>query len=283
MSIARPPKHLIDEAVSRALAEDLGDAGDVTSLATILTDATCRATITARKPGVIAGVDAALSAFDQIDGSIQTTICADDGAAVAPGDSVITLAGPTRGVLGAERVALNFLGALSGVATATAALVDAVAGTTAKITCTRKTTPGLRALQKYAVRCGGGHNHRFGLYDAVMIKDNHVAAAGGVANALAAAKDKAGHMTKIEIEVDTLAQLKEALASGADVILLDNMTLGDLRDAVAINGGRATLEASGNVTLDTVRAIAETGVDVISSGAITHSAPCLDLGLDFQE
>ncbi|VAW02371.1 Quinolinate phosphoribosyltransferase [decarboxylating], partial [hydrothermal vent metagenome] len=184
-------------------------------------------------------------------------------------------------VLSAERVALNFLGHLSGVATATAALVGAVAGTKAQITCTRKTTPGLRALEKYAVLCGGGRNHRFGLYDAVMIKDNHIAAAGGIAPALAAAKSSLGHMVKVEIEIDRLDQLEPAIAGGADVILLDNMSTDDMKQAVAINQARAILEASGNVTVKSVRAIAETGVDIISSGWITHSAPSLDVGLDF--
>jgi nicotinate-nucleotide pyrophosphorylase (carboxylating) len=200
---------------------------------------------------------------------------------VGAGDTVLRIAGPSRGILTAERVALNFLGHLSGVATATAALVDAVKGTKAKIVCTRKTTPGLRAFEKYAVRCGGGENHRFGLYDAVLIKDNHIAAAGGVAKALRAAKG-AGHMVKIEIEVGSLTQLEEALAEGAEVIMLDNMSVDDMRRAVAIAKGRAVLEASGNVTLATVKAIAETGVDCISSGWITHSAPALDLGLDFE-
>ncbi len=189
--------------------------------------------------------------------------------------------GPARGILAAERVALNFLGRLSGVATQTALYVEACAGTKARIVCTRKTTPGLRAFEKKAVLCGGGKNHRFGLYDAVMIKDNHIVAAGGVAAALTAAKKAVGHMAAIEIEVETLEQMEEALEHGARIILLDNMSLDDLRLAVALNKGRAVLEASGGVTLDSVKAIAQTGVDVISSGSITHSAPCLDLGLDF--
>ena len=240
-----------------------------------------RAAIVARRSGVIAGVDAAIAAFRMVDPSITVSIERDDGARVKKGDVILAISGPARGVLSAERVALNFMGRLSGIATATAALADAVACTNAKIACTRKTAPGLRAFEKHAVRCGGGHNHRFGLYDAVMIKDNHIAAAGGIAKALAAARTATGHMVKIEIEVDAIAQLEEALAHGADVVLLDNMTPADLKRAVALNQGRAVLEASGNVTIDTVRAIAETGVDVISSGAITHSAPNLDLGLDF--
>ena len=272
----------VERAVAAALAEDLGDAGDITSAATIPAEARARAVVAARKPGVIAGIDCALTAFRLADPDLNASVSRDDGSRVAPGDVVLKIEGRARGVLGAERVALNFLGHLSGVATAAAALVDAVEGTKARIACTRKTTPGLRVLEKYAVRCGGGRNHRFGLYDAVMIKDNHIAAAGGVAQALAAAKSACGHMVKVEIEVDTLEQLETALAGGADVVLLDNMSTDDLKRAVEVNQGRAILEASGNITLDTVRAIAETGVDVISSGWITHSAPTLDLGLDFQ-
>ncbi len=272
---------IVEEAVIRALKEDFGDAGDITTNATIPAQAKAKGVIAARKPGVIAGVDAAIAAFRLVDPAIKISIEKDDGARVEKGDAVLTIEGPARGVLSAERVALNFMGHLSGVATATAALVDAVEGTDAKIVCTRKTTPGLRAFEKHAVRCGGGHNHRFGLYDAVMIKDNHIVASGGIAKALAATRDSVGHMVKVEIEVDGLGQLEEALAHGADVVLLDNMAPPDLKRAVEINKGRAVLEASGNVTIDTVRAIAETGVDVISSGWITHSAPNLDLGLDF--
>jgi nicotinate-nucleotide pyrophosphorylase (carboxylating) len=281
MTLPRLASHVIDDAVARALREDLGDAGDITSAATIPVSAVSRAVIAARQPGVIAGIDAVRAAFRQVDPAINVTVEAGDGARVEQGDVLISLDGPSRGVLSAERVALNFLGHLSGVATATAALVDAVAGTKAKITCTRKTTPGLRALEKYAVLCGGGRNHRFGLYDAVMIKDNHIAAAGGIAPALAAAKSSLGHMVKVEIEIDRLDQLEAAIAGGADVILLDNMSTDDMKQAVAINQARAILEASGNVTVKSVRAIAETGVDIISSGWITHSAPSLDVGLDF--
>jgi nicotinate-nucleotide pyrophosphorylase (carboxylating) len=281
MSPLRLAPHVVDDAVARALREDLGDAGDITSAATIPASAISRAVIAARKPGVIAGVDAVRAAFRQVDPAINVTVETGDGVRVKQGDVLISLDGPSRGVLSAERVALNFLGHLSGVATATAALVDAVAGTNAKIVCTRKTTPGLRALEKYAVLCGGGRNHRFGLYDAVMIKDNHIAAAGGIAPALAAAKSSLGHMVKVEIEIDRLDQLEAAIAGGADVILLDNMSTDDMKQAVTINQARATLEASGNVTINTVRAIAETGVDIISSGWITHSAPSLDVGLDF--
>jgi len=281
--IAPLPKQLVEEAVTRALREDLGDAGDITTIATIPVDAKAKAVIAARKPGVIAGVNAALAAFRLIDPSINLSIVNGDGAHVEKGDVVLTIDGAARSILSAERVAVNFVCHLSGIATATAALVKAVSGTNAKVSCTRKTTPGLRAFEKHAVRCGGGSNHRFGLYDAVMIKDNHIAAAGGIAAALAAAKAALGHMVKIEIEVDSLTQLDEVFASSpsADVILLDNFSLEDLTTAVDTNKGRATLEASGNVTVETIRAITQTGVDVISSGWITHSAPSLDLGLDF--
>ncbi len=279
--IARLSPLVIDDIVARALKEDFGDAGDVTTNATIRADAKAKAIIAARKPGVIAGVDCAVAAFRHVDPAINVRIEKDDGARVVKGDVILSIEGPTRGILSAERVALNFLGPLSGVATATAALVDAVRGTNAKIVCTRKTTPGLRALEKYAVRCGGGHNHRFGLYDAVMIKDNHIAAVGGIKKAIEACRASVGHMVKIEVEIDGLDQLDAALSGGADIIMLDNMTTDDMKKAVAITNGRAVLEASGNVTIETVRAIAETGVDVISSGWITHSAPNLDLGLDF--
>lgn len=284
MSTLQPLPHvLVENIVARALAEDMGDAGDITTNACIPPENRLEAAIVARQAGVVAGQDLARRAFLTVDPSI--TICVDqpDGSTVAPGDVLMTLAGPARGILIAERVALNFMGRLSGIATATAALADAIAGTGAQIVCTRKTTPTLRALEKYAVRCGGGRNHRFGLYDAVMIKDNHIAAAGGIAQALRAAKRNLGHMVKIEIEVDDLDGLDVALAEGADVVLLDNMPPATLRAAVAKNTAArtpATLEASGNVTIETIRAIAETGVDVISSGWITHSAPNLDLGLD---
>ncbi len=279
--MTRLPAFLIEDAVKRALAEDLGDAGDITSAACIPANAESRATLSSRRPGVVAGVDLALAAFRLVDRDIEVKIQNGDGARVDDGDALMRIEGPARGILTAERVALNFLGRLSGVATLTAHYVEAVAGTRAKIACTRKTTPGIRAFEKYAVRCGGGVNHRFGLYDAVMIKDNHIVAAGGVAEAMRAAKEAVGHMTAIEIEVETLEQMEEALEHGARIILLDNMSLDDLRLAVALNKGRAILEASGGVTLDSVGAIAKTGVDVISSGAITHSAPSLDLGLDF--
>jgi nicotinate-nucleotide pyrophosphorylase (carboxylating) len=272
---------IVKEAVARALKEDLGDAGDITTAATIPKNAQANASIAARAPGVIAGVECALIAFRMVDPAIKASVKKHDGARVEPGDVVIALNGPARGILTAERVALNFLCHLSGVATATAALVKAIEGTGAAIACTRKTTPGLRALEKYAVRCGGGANHRFGLYDAVLIKDNHIAAVGGIAKAVEACRAAAGHLVKIEVEIDGLDQLDAVLNAGADIIMLDNMSTDDMKRAIDRVAGRALLEASGNVTLDTVRAIAETGVDIISSGWITHSAPILDMGLDF--
>ncbi|MFN3958873.1 MAG: carboxylating nicotinate-nucleotide diphosphorylase [Parvularculaceae bacterium] len=275
------PPFMIEDAVKRALEEDLGLAGDITSAACVPAEAMSRADLVARRPGVIAGIDLALAAFRLVDRDIDARVEKGDGSRVREGDVIMRVEGPSRGVLAAERVALNFLGRLSGVATQTALYVEAAAGTRAKIVCTRKTTPGLRAFEKYAVRCGGGKNHRFGLHDAVMIKDNHIIAAGGIAAAMTAAKAAVGHMAAIEIEVETLEEMEEALEHGARIILLDNMSLDDLRLAVALNKGRAVLEASGGVTLDSVKAIAQTGVDVISAGAITHSAPCLDLGLDF--
>ena len=275
-----PSPLLVEAQIRRALEEDVG-TGDITSSLTIAADAEASANIVARKPGTIAGLIAAEMTFRLAGAGVSFETVTPDGSKVKAGTVLAGLKGNARAILAGERVALNFAGHLSGVATATAALVEAVAGTKARITCTRKTLPGLRLLEKYAVRCGGGFNHRFGLYDAVLIKDNHIAASGGIAAALKAAKAGASHMMKIEIEVDTLAQLEDALAQGAENILLDNMSPEDLRRAVAINKGRAVLEASGNVTMASVRAIAETGVDYISSGAITHSAANLDLGLDF--
>lgn len=281
MNLTPPPQHIIEAAIKQALAEDLGDAGDITTNACVPHDAITKASIVARKAGALSGLPLAAGAFRIVDPSIDVEIENGDGARVQEGGVVLNISGPARGVLSAERVALNFLGHLSGIATATAALVDAVKGTKAKIVCTRKTTPGLRAFEKYAVRCGGGHNHRFGLYDAVMIKDNHIAAVGGVKKAIEACRAAVGHTVKIEVEIDGLDQLDAALSGGADIIMLDNMTTDDMKKAVTEVKGRAILEASGNVTADTVRAIAETGVDVISSGWITHSAPSLDVGLDF--
>jgi len=276
-----PPSLLIEPQIRAALEEDLGRAGDITSDLTIPADKQATAKLVARKPGRVAGLICAEAAFRLVDASMAFEVALPDGSDAAAGSVLATVSGPARGILTAERVALNFLGPLSGTATLTAALVKAVEGTKARIVCTRKTLPGLRTLQKYAVRCGGGFNHRFGLDDAAMIKDNHVQAAGGIAPAIARLRAGLGHMVKIEVEVDRLEQLEEALVNGVDTILLDNMSLNDMRRAVALANGRAVLEASGNVTLETVRAIAETGVDYISSGAITHSAPNLDIGLDF--
>jgi nicotinate-nucleotide pyrophosphorylase (carboxylating) len=275
-----PPALLVEPAVRAALEEDLGRAGDLTSALTIPDGAAASARLVARKPGRIAGLNCAEIAFRLIDPGLQFTAAIADGEAVTPGALLATIQGKARSLLSGERVALNFLGHLSGVASATAALVDAVAGTKARIVCTRKTIPGLRTLQKYAVRCGGGFNHRFGLDDAVLVKDNHIAAAGGIGPALSRLRASLGHMVRIEVEVDTLDQLDEVLGLGVQAVLLDNMTPEELRRAVTLAAGRATLEASGNVTLASVRAIAESGVDYISSGAITHSAPNLDIGLD---
>ena len=272
---------LLEPIVRRALEEDLGRAGDITSDLVVPADRTAKALLVARKPGTIAGLPLAEMAFRLVDPSLVFQFEAQDGDDASAGMGLATVEGSARAILTAERVALNFVGHLSGIATATSALVEAVLGTKARIVCTRKTTPGLRVLEKYAVRCGGGYNHRFGLDDAVLIKDNHIIAAGGIAAALEAARAGLGHMTKIEIEVDTLDQLAEALRLGVDAVLLDNMSPVDLRRAVEMTAGRAVLEASGNVTLATVRAIAQTGVDYISSGAITHSAPSLDVALDF--
>jgi len=274
------PPLLVEEAVRAALAEDLGRAGDVTTQATIPAGATARATIAAREAGVVAGLALARAAFRVMDASIEFVEHAGDGARVEKGAAVASVEGPARAILSAERVALNYLGRLSGVATLTARFAARVSHTGAKVCDTRKTTPLLRAFEKYAVRLGGGANHRFGLDDAVLIKDNHIAVAGGVAPALRAAKAHVGHLVKIEIEVDDLAQLRDVLAEGADAVLLDNMPLDQLREAVALVGGRMICEASGGVTLDTVAQIAETGVDLISVGALTHSARVMDLGLD---
>jgi len=271
---------MVDDAVKAALLEDWGRAGDITSQATIPATARAHAVIAARKPGVLAGIALAESAFRQTDTDLSFEVEKHDGGRLMPGDVVARIAGPARALLSAERVALNFLGHLSGIASATALFADRIAHTKASIVCTRKTTPGLRAFEKYAVKCGGGSNHRFGLDDAILIKDNHIAVAGGVVEAISAAKAYAGHLVKIEVEVDTLDQLKEALGSGPDVIMLDNMTPDQLREAVGIAGGKALLEASGGIELETVQAVAEAGVDLISSGWITHSAPVLDLGLD---
>ena len=276
------PTLLLEPIVRAALLEDLGRAGDITSDAVLPATARCRGAIVARASGTIAGTDAAALAFRLLDPGIKVTIERPDGMEVAPGTSVMRIDGPARTVLGAERVALNLLCHLSGIATATAALVRAARPHAARICCTRKTTPNLRALEKQAVRAGGGMNHRFGLDDAVLIKDNHIAVAGGVAEAIRRVKRSVGHMVKIEVEVDDLHQLREALAEGVDVILLDNMTPDQLRTAVLEIDGRAIAEASGRINLETVPAVAASGVDLISVGWITHSAPILDLGLDVE-
>jgi len=271
---------LVEPIVRAALAEDLGRAGDITTGAVVPEDARIEAVMAARQPGIVAGLEAGLLAFDLLDPSLEIERLVPDGSRVERGQAVARIVGRARPVLAAERTALNLVCRLSGVATATRSLVDAIEGHKAKIVCTRKTTPGLRILEKEAVRLGGGANHRFGLDDAMLIKDNHVAMAGGIVPALRRAKAAAGHLVKIELEVDTLDQLAEALEEGVDAVLLDNMDPPTLRRAVAMVDGRAVTEASGRITRETAPAIAASGVDLISSGWITHSAPILDLGLD---
>jgi nicotinate-nucleotide pyrophosphorylase (carboxylating) len=273
----------VEAAVTRALAEDLGRAGDITSIATIPEDTKGRAVVVARKPGVVSGLPLVEAAFRRLSPVIEINPHGRDGMAIGAGTKLMTIAGDARTILSAERTALNFLGHMSGIATATAAFVARIAHTKARIICTRKTTPGLRALEKYAVRCGGGFNHRFGLDDAVLIKDNHIAVAGGVRAVLTRAKAAIGHLVKIEIEVDSLDQLKEVLDVGlADVVLIDNFDLDAMRKAVAMVAGRLVIEASGGITLDSAAAIAETGVDYLSSGSLTHSVQNLDIGLDIE-
>lgn len=276
------PDLIVEPAVRAALIEDLGRAGDITTNATIGAEDRARVVIAARKHGHVSGLSFARIAFLTLDPEAVFETRIADGHACKPGEVIAAISARTRTLLSAERVALNFAGRLSGIATLTAAFAAEIAHTKAKIVDTRKTTPGWRAFEKYAVRCGGGANHRFGLDDAILIKDNHVAAAGGIAESIRRARAYSGHMVKLEIEVDSLSQLREALEAKADIVLLDNMSNDQLREAVAINAGRAILEASGNVTLKSVRGIAETGVDLISSGALTHSAPVLDIGLDFE-
>ncbi len=272
----------IDQAVRRARDEDLGRAGDITSIATIPEATHAGATLIARQAGVvIAGLPLAVAVFQKLSPDIAIQAHYRDGGTVAAGVHVLTISGPARAVLTAERTALNFVGRLSGVATLTADYVRHTIGTRLRVCCTRKTTPGLRALEKYAVRCGGGFNHRFGLDDAILIKDNHIAVAGGIRPVLARARANVGHLVKIEIEVDTLSQLREVLDTGlADVVLLDNMDIADLTEAVKLTDGRVVLEASGGVTLESIAKIAATGVDYVSSGALTHSAPNFDVALD---
>lgn len=281
MSVPPLATVMIEPLVRAALREDLGRAGDITTDAIVPAEARANTALVGRQAGVVAGLDLALLAFRLIEPSMVASVKRPDGSRLSAGDVIATVAGPVRGILTAERVALNFLCHLSGIATATAAIVEAVRGHHARITCTRKTTPGLRAIQKYAVRVGGGANHRFGLDDAVLIKDNHIAAAGGVKAATERARRAVGHLVKIEVEVDTLAQLEEALAAGADAVLLDNMTPDELRRAVAMVGGRAITEASGRITPVTAPAVAAIGVDLISIGWLTHSVTSLDIGLDY--
>jgi nicotinate-nucleotide pyrophosphorylase (carboxylating) len=274
------PRLVIEPIVRSALLEDLGRAGDLTTDSTIPPDATATVQLVSRDPGVVAGLGLAELAWQLVDPAIRTETHLADGSRVEAGSVIATASGPARGLLSGERVALNFLGHLSGVATGTATIADAIAHTRAKVADTRKTIPGLRALQKYAVRCGGGANHRFGLDDAVLIKDNHIAVAGGVRAAVEAAKSSVGHLVKIEVEVDSLAMLAELLEVGADVVLLDNMGPDQLREAVTMVDGRMITEASGRITPETAVPIAEAGVDLISVGWLTHSARVLDIGLD---
>ena len=273
----------IDEAVHRALDEDLGRAGDITSTATIPENSSARAVMIARQAGVIAGLPLAVATFRKLSQDIGIEAHVRDGAAATRGMKVMTITGPARAILTGERTALNFTGRLSGVATLTSEYVRRTSGTKMRICCIRKTTPGLRALEKYAIRCGGGFNHRFGLDDAILIKDNHIAVAGGVKPVLERARASTGHLVKVEIEVDTLAQLREVLDTGlADVVLLDNMDIATLKEAVKLADGRVVLEASGGLTFDSIAAIAATGVDYASSGALTHSAPNFDVALDIE-
>jgi nicotinate-nucleotide pyrophosphorylase (carboxylating) len=274
---------MYEPLVRTALLEDLGRAGDITADAIVPADKRAALVLRARQPGIVAGLDIARTVFQLVSPDISLTAARPDGSVVAPGDIIAEIDGPARGLLTGERTALNFLCHLSGVATATASLVSATQGTKARIVCTRKTTPGLRALEKYAVRAGGGSNHRFGLDDAMLIKDNHIALAGGIRTAIERAKAHAGHLVKIEVEVDTLAQLEQVLALGVDAVMLDNMTTDELRQAVAMVDGRAITEASGRITATTAGAIAATGVDLISAGWLTHSSAALDIGLDYLE
>lgn len=283
MAFSPLPQVMLEPLVRMALLEDLGRAGDVTTDAVIPAEARSTVALVARQPGVVAGLDLALQAFRLVDARIETRVERPDGSPLTPGDVIATMSGPARGLLTAERTALNFLCHLSGIASATARVVAAVKGTKASICCTRKTMPGLRAVQKYAVRVGGGSNHRFGLDDAVLIKDNHVAMAGGIRPAVERVRAHIGHMVKIELEVDSLAQLQEALSLKLDAVLLDNMGPAMLREAVALVDGRMLTEASGRITPETAPEVAATGVDLISIGWLTHSATVLDIGLDHRD
>ena len=279
--MSKIPEIMIEPSIRMALLEDLGRAGDLTSDSVIEPEATASVVIAAREVGVVAGLDFARLAFSLIDPKIIFNAELEDGNLLVPGKILARIKGSARGILTAERVALNFLGHLSGIASATAGIVEAISHTKAKISCTRKTTPGLRFAEKYAVRMGGGVNHRFGLDDAILIKDNHIAIAGGIGKALTRAKQHVGHLIKIEIEVDTLKQLEEALYYKPDAVLLDNMKPQMLREAVKMINGCTIAEASGQITASIAPEIAETGVDLISAGWLTHSAKVLDIGLDF--
>lgn len=277
------PDVMVEPLVRAALLEDLGRAGDITTNAIVPREAQAVTALVSRQTGVVAGLDLALLAFRLIEPALTVSVARPDGSRVAPGEVIATIAGPARGMLSAERTALNFLCHLSGVATATASVVAATRGHKARVVCTRKTMPGLRAVEKYAVRAGGGANHRFGLDDAVLIKDNHVAIAGSVREAVRRARAGVGHMVKIELEIDTMPQLQEALGLGVDAVLLDNMGPETLREAVAMVGDRAITEASGRITAATAGAVAAAGVDLISVGWLTHSVPALDIGLDYRD
>ncbi|PAP92043.1 carboxylating nicotinate-nucleotide diphosphorylase [Mesorhizobium wenxiniae] len=283
MNLSPLPAIMLEPLVRAALLEDLGRAGDITTDAIVAKEHHATTVLSARQHGVVAGLDLAMLAFRLIDQTVEMRVERADGSEVAQGETIASVSGPARAILTAERTALNFLCHLSGIATATASIVDAIRGHKAKIVCTRKTAPGLRAVEKYAVRAGGGSNHRFGLDDAILIKDNHIAIAGGIRPAIERVRTGVGHLVKIEVEVDTLAQLDEALTLAPDAVLLDNMSLDELHQAVAMVAGRAITEASGRITAAMVPAIAATDVDLISIGWLTHSAPILDIGLDYRE
>lgn len=276
----KPHRLVVEPLVRTALLEDLAHGNDVTTDAIVPAGLRTTARVVAREAGVVAGVDASMLAFELLGGNVEADVRVEDGHAVQPGETIVELRGSARTLLTGERTMLNLLARLCGTATATRKLVDLVAGTRAHVVCTRKTTPGLRVLEKYAVRCGGGSNHRFGLDDAVLIKDNHLALAGSIRAAVDAARAHSGHMVKIEVEVDTLEQLREALAEPIDAVLLDNMSPATLREAVTLVDGRVITEASGGIRPETIRAVAESGVDLISVGWLTHGAPALDIGLD---
>lgn len=281
MTIPALPHILIEPIIRNALLEDLGLAGDITTNAVIDENHHSKVAMVSRETGILSGMDIASMAFTLIDPLVNVDLKKKDGDILKPGDVIAIIEGSSRAILTGERTALNFMSHLSGIASVTHKIVKSIEGTKTQVVCTRKTTPGLRLMEKYAVRCGGGMNHRFALYDAVLIKDNHIAIAGGIRKTLEQAKKNVGHMVKIEIEVDTLDQLKEVMALGVDAVLLDNMDPETLKEAVAIVNQRAITEASGRINPDTARTIAESGVDLISVGWITHSAPILDIGLDF--